>query len=288
MQSFTLPTGRAMPALGLGTFKLTGDTCFQAVRTALALGYRHIDTAAMYGNHREVGRAINQAFSDGVDRSELFITTKVSRDELAYDDVLAACDRALRELRLEYIDLYLIHWPNNDVPLEETFRAFQKLIETGKTRHVGVSNFTRSRLARAIAASDVRIPNPNPIPIACNQVEYHPYLNQEALLADCRPNGIVLTAYCPLARGKVITDKRLQRIAEAHGKSAAQVTLRWLVQKGIAVIPKASSEAHIRANMDIFDWELSAHEMKHIDAITQAKKERLIDWEIGEFDDERD
>lgn len=273
MQSIDLSTGQRMPMLGLGTFDLRNQDCVDAIKTALGLGYTHFDTAAMYANHEQIGQALQEA---GVKRADLFITSKVSRDNLRYDNVLSECNKALNQLQMDYLDLYLIHWPNNDIPLTETFRAFAKLIEDGKVKNIGVSNFTIARLRRAIAATD--------LPITVNQVEYHPYLNQEALLDFCQRNQIALTAYSPIAKGRVMSNPLLTEIGKRHSKSAVQVSLRWMIQKDIIVIPKASSEGHMAANMSIFDWMLSEDEMERIDAIPE--RVRLIDPGWANFDED--
>ena len=264
MQSATLCSGKEMPLLGLGTWPMTGGECVSAVAAALRLGYRHIDTAVGYHNHKDVGRGLRDS---GVERADVFVTTKIMDDRLRHDDVLRDCDQSLRDLGIDHIDLLLIHWPNREIPLGETLRTFRRLLDDGRIRHAGVSNFTVRRLGEAIAAGEV--------PIAVNQVEYHPYLNQQELLDCCTANDVVLTAYSPLARGQITDDEVLVAISRRYGKSPLQVALRWMLQKSIVVIPKASSEAHLRANMDIFGWELSAEEMTRIDAI--PKRVRLIE-----------
>lgn len=272
MQTILLPSGQDMPLLGFGTYRLQGKACTRAVILALEVGYTHIDTAAMYGNHDAIAAALKQT---GVDRSALFITSKVFNDELRHDAVLAACDCALQELQADYLDLYLIHWPSRDVPIAETMRALAKLQQDGKVRNVGISNFNIRLTEEAIRASEV--------PVAVNQVEYHPYLNQEKLLAFCKEHNVALTAYCPLARGRAAKDKVLRRIGRTDGKSAAQVALRWLLQKGIITIPKSGTPERIRENFEVFDFTLTDEEMKQIDTI--GRSERLIDPGWAEFDD---
>jgi 2,5-diketo-D-gluconate reductase B len=181
---------QGIPVLGFGTWPLKGQQCFESVRTALALGYRHIDTADGYANHREVGQAIRDS---GVTREEIFLTTKVRRNDLRRDDVIAACERFLAELQTDYLDLALIHWPNNDIPMAETFAGFQELKDRGAVRNVGVSNFTIARLERAGAITDG---------IIVDQVEYHPSLNQQSLLDYCQSRDIAVTAYSPVAKGQ--------------------------------------------------------------------------------------
>ena len=250
-----LESGQKMPVLGFGTWKLTGDICINAVTKALESGYTHIDTADVYGNHNEVGEAIK-----GHDRSGLFITTKVWRSDMDYEGMIRACDKALSELGTDYIDLYLLHWPNDEIPLKETMKGFRKLLDDGKVRSIGISNFDQRWIKMAIEASD--------IPISVNQVEFHPYLYQKELLEYCNRENIVLTAYCPVARGHIQDDPVIGRIANDHCKNIGQVALRWLVQHGITVIPK-SSGPHIKENMDIFDWKLTKKEMEAIDSLNK-------------------
>lgn len=270
MEHLTLTGGNQIPQLGLGTFKLQGSSGVRAVKSALQMGYRHLDTAAMYGNHKEVGEALQQS---KINRSDVWITSKVWRDSLQYDTVLRECDQALSELGTNYLDLYLIHWPNEDIPITDTFRAFKRLLDEGKIRNAGVANFTVARLKRALPLAE--------FPVAMNQVEYHPYLNQERLLTFCQENKIAVTAYCPIARGDVISDPIFQNIAQTHDKTPTQVTLRWLLQKGIVPIPKSGNTNRQRENFDVFGWELSPEEMKQINAI--KKQNRLLDLPAAAF-----
>ena len=254
-----LSSGHSMPLLGLGTWQLTGDTCTDAVRKALKMGYRHIDTAEIYGNHREVAAGIRD-----FDREKIFLTSKVWSSDLAEDSVVAACRRALSQLDTDYLDLYLIHWPNEKFPIEDTMAGMKKLVDEGLVRSLGISNFTPGQTEEAIEASDV--------PIVTNQVEFHPYLFQKEMLSFCEKNKMIVTAYCPVARGEVMDDAVLGEIAERHGKTPAQVSLRWLVQQGVAVIPKSTSEKHLKENMDIFGWKLSSEDMKSIGSIKKEKR----------------
>ena len=265
--SFPLAGGGSIPSLGLGTWQLTGKACTDAVKQAFALGYTHLDTAEMYANHEEIGRALR-----GHDRSKLFRTSKVWTSNLRRADVIAACEEALTELATPYIDLYLIHWPNRAIPVAETFDALRELKEQGLIRHVGVANFTVKHLEEARNVSKV--------PIAMDQVEFHPYLYQKGLLDYCRKHGILLTAYSPLAQGKVFRDEKIAAIARKHGKTAGQVTLRWLHEKGIVAIPKASSEKHLRENRAIFDFALDDEDTEILDNLPQR---RLIDPPFAEF-----
>lgn len=259
--------GDSVPALGFGTWQLTGATCREAVADALAIGYRHLDTAEMYENEEQVGAGIADS---GVPRDEIFLTSKVWWEHLGFDDAVAAAEASLRRLRTDHLDLLLIHWPNPDVGHEEPLRALATLQEQGKARHIGVSNFTPRMTA---AARDMA-------PIECNQVEYHPFLSQDELLAICRKHGMMLTAYAPLAHGEVVEDATLTEIGERHGKSPTQVTLRWLIQQeSVAAIPSSSDPDHRRENFDVCDFRLSDEEMDEISSLDRG--ERLIDPEFA-------
>lgn len=255
--------GEGIPALGFGTWQLQGEACTEAVADALDLGYRHIDTAEAYGNEEEVGRGIRRS---GVDRDEIFLTTKVWWKDLSHDECLRAAEESLRKLGLFQVDLLLIHWPDPTVPLDEPLEAMQELKNDGKIRHMGVSNFTPSLLEEALDKA----------PVVCNQVEYHPFLAQNELLGLAREHGLMLTAYSPLARAKVMEDETLREIGEAHGKSAAQVALRWLLQQDrVAAIPRARSSEHRKENLRVFDFELSDEEMGRIADLDEGL--RIID-----------
>jgi 2,5-diketo-D-gluconate reductase B len=246
--------GASIPVLGFGTFRLEEREARRMVDTALGIGYRHIDTAQVYENEAGVGQAIE---GSSVSREEVFLTTKVWVDSFDRKSLPNSVDESLGKLRTEYVDLLLLHWPNPEVPLAETLEALNRVREEGKTRHIGVSNFTTRLLAEAVELSEA--------PLAANQVEYHPFLDQSRLLAAVRQNGMALTAYSPLARGKVAQDRTLQEIGERHGKTPAQVALRWLIQQeGVNAIPKASSRERAASNFDIFDFELSEEEMETI------------------------
>ncbi len=247
--------GEKVPSLGLGTYRLTGETCVLAVERALSMGYRHVDTAQMYGNEAEVGRGIE---ASGVDRGELFVTTKVWPDDFARERVKGKTRGSLQKLGTDYVDLLLMHWPSERVPLEETLGAMRELQEEGSVLHIGVSNFSPTLVQEAARYAGV----------FCNQVEYHPYRDQGELLAQAREMDYLLTAYKPLSRGNVEDDATLREIGESHGKTAAQVALRWLVQQEkVSAIPKATGEEHLAANLDVFDFELSEEEMEHVSAL---------------------
>lgn len=257
-----LKSGYEIPILGLGTWELKGKRCEDVILRALELGYRHIDTAELYENENEIGRAIK-----GFNRASLFITSKAASKNFSQKDVLKACERSLENLGTDYIDLYLLHWPNEEVPLAETLEAMLQLVDKSFVRSIGLSNFDFRRIKKAMSISKE--------PISNLQIEYHPFTKWEELPEFCRKEGIVVTAYSPLARGKVFDDSDIIKIAEKYDKSAAQISLKWLVQKGNVVIPKASSEKHLRENMQIFDWELSDEDLGMIDNV--KKQKRLVD-----------
>ena len=246
--------GEEVPALGLGTYRLRGRECRRTVEDALELGYRHVDTAEFYDNHAPVGEAISNA---AVAREELFLTTKIWKSNLRYEDVLHSVVDSLETLDLEYVDLLLIHWPNERVPVEETIDAMNDLQAEGIVRHVGVSNFSIHLLRKAIDASET--------PILTNQVQYNPLTDQRDLLEFCLERDVMLTAYSPLAKGRVLENGTLAEIGESYGKSPAQVALRWLIQQEVvAASPKASSREHLEANLAVFDFELTDDEMTRI------------------------
>jgi 2,5-diketo-D-gluconate reductase B len=249
--------GEKVPSLGLGTYRLTGDACEVAVERALGMGYRHVDTAQMYGNEAEVGRGLEDS---GVERGEIFLTTKVWPSDFAHDRVISKTRESLKKLRTDYVDLLLMHWPPDGVPLGETLGAIGELKDEGGVLHIGVSNFSPSLLEEAMGYAE----------IFCNQVQYHPYRSQDALLEQARELDYLLTAYTPLSRGGVQGDAILKEIGEAHGKTATQVALRWLVQQEkVSAIPKATGEEHLAENLDVFDFELSEEEMSRVFSLSQ-------------------
>jgi 2,5-diketo-D-gluconate reductase B len=255
--------GTQVPKLGFGTWQITGDACTAAVRDALELGYRHIDTARAYGNEAEVGRGIAES---GVERGHVFLTTKVWHVDLRPADVRESVEGSLRDLGTDHVDLLLVHWPNPAVALAETLGAMTALQEEGKVSHLGVANFPGRLVEAALEHA----------PVICNQVEYHPYLGQAELLALARERDLMLTAYSPLAQGALLRDPAIREIAQQHGRNPAQVVLRWLLdQPQVAAVPKASSREHLAANLDIFDFELSDDERAAIAALRRG--ERTID-----------
>ncbi|TMT87436.1 aldo/keto reductase [Haloterrigena sp. H1] len=246
-----------VPALGLGTWPMKGKPCMRAMTTALELGYRHVDTAQMYDNEDAIGAAIADS---SVDRDDVFVTTKLRRENLRRDDALGSFQRSLERLGTDHVDLLLIHAPNPAVPIEETIAVMNQLQDERLVRQIGVSNFSIAQLQDAIAASET--------PIVTNQVRYHPYCDRSVLLECCRDNDIMLTAYSPLAEGEIVTDETLAQIGASYEKTAAQVALRWLLQQeNVSAIPKASSREHLRENIDIFDFELTDAEMDRIFAL---------------------
>ncbi|HSI41903.1 MAG TPA: aldo/keto reductase [Xanthobacteraceae bacterium] len=249
--------GASIPALGFGTFRMPGPDTARMVPTVLKLGYRHIDTAQIYGNEAEVGSGIA---ASGIARGDIFLTTKVWVANYAHQALLASVDESLRKLGTDYVDLLLLHWPNAAVPLAEQIGALNAVKSAGKVRHVGVSNFTTALMAEAIRLS--------PAPLVTNQIEYHPYLDQSAVIEAARTAGLAVTAYYGMADGKVFADARLQEIAARHGRSVAQIVLRWLIQQpGIVALSKTVSAARAAENAAIFDLALSAAEMAEIHAL---------------------
>ncbi len=254
-----------VPSLGFGTWKIDGKQCTKAVKEALSIGFRHLDTAQAYGNEEEVGAGLKNS---AVPREEVFLTTKQWREDLSFEGVKNGCEKSLKRLGTDYLDLFLIHWPNWDYPLSRTLSAMAELVQEGKVRHVGVSNFNVKLLEEAVASS--------PVPIFTNQVEYHPYLSQKPVLDFCRRESILLTAYSPLARGKVMEDETLSNIGAKYGKNAAQVTLRWLLQQeGVVAIPKSANPEHIKSNYEVFDFQLDDEDMAEITEMTK-RCERVI------------
>jgi 2,5-diketo-D-gluconate reductase B len=257
--------GLKLPLVGLGTWQLSGRDCTRIVLQAIKSGYRYIDTAQMYGNEQAVGEGVR---TSGL-RAEVVVGTKVAPERLAPHDLDRSVKESLVRLRLDIIDLLLIHWPNPRVPLAETLGAMAKLKREGFVRHIGVSNFTVALIEQAVKAS--------PEPLVCNQIECHPYLNQHKVIAACAKAGMVPVAYSPIARGSANGDEILERIGKAHGKTAAQVCLRWLTQQGIAVIPRTSKIERLQENISIFEFELSDAEMKEIAGLARADG-RIVDW----------
>jgi len=246
-----------IPALGFGTWQLTGSQCESAVAYALELGYRHIDTAQAYGNERQVGRAIKQS---AIKRDAIFLTTKIAPDNLAAKDMTRSLASSLEALGTDHVDLLLIHWPSATVKMDETLQAMNEAKGRGQVKHIGVSNFTVAHMREAIEMHKAEV--------VCNQIEYHALLGQSRVIDFARAHAIMVTAYCPLARGRIADQPALATIAKRHGKSVAQIALRWLIQQdGVSAIPKSSKHEHIAANFAIFDFSLSAIEMAEINKL---------------------
>jgi 2,5-diketo-D-gluconate reductase B len=265
--------GVSIPRLGFGTFRMPGGGCQPVVESALALGYRHIDTARMYENEDAVGAALA---TSGIKRQDLFVTTKVWHDALAPDALRKAFDDSLAKLKLDYVDLYMIHWPSPDMDMAATLEALIALREAGRTRAIGVCNFNLPMIRRAVDEIGA--------PIAAHQVEYHPFLAQTEMLDYLRRKGIPLTAYAPLAQGRAAEDATLARIGEKHGATAAQVAIAWLLdQDGVIAIPKAGRQARQRANLEALTIKLDNADRTAIAAL--PKDQRFVrpafapDWD---------
>ncbi|MCB1382176.1 MAG: aldo/keto reductase [Notoacmeibacter sp.] len=263
--------GARIPAIGMGTWTLEGEACSALVQAAISRGYRHIDTAAKYGNEEAVGAGIA---ASGMARDDLFVTTKVWWTDIAAGDLERSAEASLKRLGLDAVDLLLIHWPNPAIPLADSIRALNACKATGMARHIGVSNFPTALLAQAIALTDA--------PLVCNQVEYHPYLDQSAVHAATRAAGMAMTSYSPLYRGGPLFDEpAVRQAAAAHGKTPGQIVLRWHVQQeGVAAIPRTTKPDRLAENIGIFDFELTASEMAAISALS-AQDHRICDFDFS-------
>jgi diketogulonate reductase-like aldo/keto reductase len=271
--------GAHMPAIGYGTMELPHRPA-ELVAAAIACGYRHIDTARKYGTEERVGEGIR---ASGIARNELFVTTKVTEENAREADFMRSIETSLKTLGLDYVDLLLIHWPQPNVPFAETLGALAKAKRSGLTKHIGVSNFTIAMLDEAVQTCAE--------PLVTNQIEYHAYLPQGRMLAALKRHGMILTAYCPIARGELLGDPVVQEIAKAHGKSPAQIALRWLVQQPmVAAVPRALEEAHIANNLDIFDFSLSTDDMDRLAALRHRKRriadppQRAPKWDVEDVE----
>jgi 2,5-diketo-D-gluconate reductase B len=252
--------GARIPAIGLGTMTLKEQVCIDAIKTALRLGYRHLDTAERYGNEEWVGEGLRQGLAaSGLRREEVFVTTKVYWDKLAPGDFARSVEESLAKLKLPWVDLLLIHWNNPKVALSDSISALCTAKRKGQTKHIGVANFTTAMLDEAVKLASE--------PLVTNQIEVHPFLDQGKVLAACRRHGVSVTAYCPLARGKVLGNGTLERIGKAHGKSASQVALRYLAQQGIIPIPRTANPDHLAADFAVFDFKLDDGEMAEVSAL---------------------
>jgi len=248
----TLPSGDELPQLGFGTWNIGGDTVREGVRTALDAGYTHVDTAEGYRNEAEIGDVLGE-----YDREEVFLTSKVLSKHLNYDSLIEACEASLDRLGTDYLDLYLIHWPNPAISLRESMHAMATLHDRGLVRNVGVSNFSAYQLSCAQHVSDV--------PIAVNQIEFHPWFQRPDLVGYCRDTDVVVEAAAPLARTEIFGDEVVTDLADTYGKSPSQVVLKWAIERGIVVLPKSSSPAHVRENAELFDWSLDEEDLRALD-----------------------
>lgn len=267
--------GAKMPAIGYGTMEFPGRAT-ELVTHAINIGYRHIDTARKYGTEEQVGEGIR---ASGIARAELWVTTKVTELDAREADFLRSAETSLKALRLDYVDLLLVHWPQPKVPFAETLGALAKAKRSGMTRHIGVSNFTLAMLEEAVRVCSE--------PLITNQIEYHAYLPQDRMLAALKRHGMILTAYCPVARGQLLDDPVIGEIAKAHGRTPAQICLRWLVQQPmVAAVPRALEEAHIAENLAVFDFALDDQEMQRISALRRRNvriadpPERAPKWDV--------
>ncbi|MBA5777969.1 aldo/keto reductase [Stappia sp. F7233] len=259
----------AIPALGLGTWRLSGEVCRDIVKAALEEGWTHLDTAAIYQNEAAVGTGLRSA---SVDRGAIFVTTKVWYDDLDPERMIRACEESLDRLGLDYVDLYLIHWPNPKVPLKESIAGLMELKERGWIRAAGVSNFPSRMAAEAQEHAEGEL--------VANQVEYHPFLSQKEVLEVCRGTGMALTAYSPIARGQVSEAQVIRDIAKKHGRTESQVALRWLIQQeGVVAIPKTSQRRRLAENLGALDFELTEAEMEEISALgSREGRQTNPDW----------
>jgi len=260
-EATVLHNGGRMPWLGLGVLYLSeGGPVENAVRWALDCGYRHLDTASIYGNESGVGRAIKQS---GVSREEIFVTSKVWNRDQGYEQTLAAFEASLERLDMDYVDLYLVHWPVTGL-YKETWRALETIYESGRARAIGVSNFLVHHLQDLLSSARI-------VPMV-NQVEFHPYLQQPDLQAFCRQRHIQLEAWRPLMKGKVLEIPEIIALAEKYGKNPVQMTLRWMIQRGVVTIPKSANKARICSNADIFDFDIADEDLAGIDSLDRHER----------------
>ena len=261
--TIALNNGVEIPQLGFGVFQVPPEDCVEVTRTALEGGYRHIDTAEMYGNEKEVGEAIRRS---GLDRSEVFVTSKLNNNKHARDDALKAFDQTMDDLGLEYLDLFLVHWPLPDIDVDyvETWQAMEEIYRGGRCRAIGVSNFHEHHLHRLFEATETKP--------AVNQIEVSPYLTQDPLRAFHREHEIAVEAWSPIARGKVNDDPAIRQVAESVGRTPAQVTLRWHVQRGDIVFPKSVKRDRMEENFAIFDFELDDSSMAALTGLDRGER----------------
>jgi diketogulonate reductase-like aldo/keto reductase len=263
--------GANIPAIGLGTWTLKGEAVTRLVASAVRSGYRHVDTAAMYDNEEAVGAGLR---ASGVSRDEIFLTTKVWLSDIGDGDLQRSVEASLARLQVDRVDLMLIHWPSRTIPLADSIRALNEVKDRGLARHIGVSNFTVALVNEAVALSRH--------PLACNQVEYHPFLNQDRVLTACRRYGMAVVSYCPLARGtELFPEPAVTAAAKRHGKTPAQIVLRWQVQQeGVVAIPRSSNPDRIAQNLRVFDFALEDNEMAALNVL-RVRQHRLCDFEFS-------
>lgn len=251
--------GAAIPAIGLGTWRLAGEHCAEIVAHALSIGYRHVDTAARYENEVEVGRGLAAA---GLPRDAVFVTTKIPESLIADGDLQRSAEASLKRLGLSHVDLLLIHWPNAAIPLAGSLKALAETKRRGLARHIGVSNFPSALVEEAVRLC--------PEPLVTNQCEYHPYLAQTKVLEACRRHGLSFTSYCPIGRASLLDDPAIRRIAARHGRTPAQILLRWHVQQpGVIAIPKSGDRGRVAENLAVFDFALDDAEMAALHALAK-------------------
>lgn len=267
----TLPSGDELPVVGKGTYELEGETVQEPVELALDVGYTHVDTAEGYMNEPALGEVLADH-----ERGDLFVTSKVLPKHLNYESVIESAKQTLSDLQTDYLDLYLIHWPNPAISVRETMDAMATLKEQGFVRNVGVSNFDRYQLGAAMHVTDV--------PIAVNQIEFHPYLQRPELLEYCQDNDITVEAAAPLARTKVLDDPVIEELAETYDRTPAQIVLRWAIEKDVVVLPRSTSREHIAQNVDLFDFELEEADHARIDDLD--RDEAVYDTRTREWDDD--
>jgi diketogulonate reductase-like aldo/keto reductase len=263
---FVTANGATLPMIGLGTWELKGRSCARTVEQALRAGYKLIDTAEIYDNERDVGDGVR---ASGLRRAEVFVTTKVWTEHLAPRELERATKASLARLRLSEVDLLLIHWPNPRIPLAETIGALCKMKRAGFARHIGVSNFTVALLDEAVKHTTE--------PLAVNQIEWHPHLDQTKVVAACRRHGMAVVAYSPMGRGAVLSEPVIREIAVAHGKSPAQISLRYIIQEGGVVVPRTARLDRLTENLAVFDFVLDEAEMVAIRGLARPNG-RIVDW----------
>jgi diketogulonate reductase-like aldo/keto reductase len=255
MKTFELKNGKTIPCIGLGTWQLNGEICSKAVVDAIDIGYRHVDTAEIYGNQQNVGEGIKKS---GIRRKEIFLTSKVWRSNLKKQDVVDSCKETIEALNTDYIDLYLVHWPNEEVDIKETLEAMELLKEEGLIKNYGVSNFTKDDLEKTKGFE-----------VVIDQIEFHPTLYQKELKEYCDKRKIVITAYSPLAQGLDLKLPQVVKISEKYKKSTAQIVLNWLRQHKIVAIPRSAEKDHIKDNFESLNWDLEKEDVETLDSLNK-------------------